>query len=178
MICDSILYMESMQTIEKRETMKIINFDDVDYKVIKTNSTDYDNRYFLGQKVENSKALELFMGTADGDFVPMGCVWDIEGFDTAMDMADEEIFCEMENIKMETEARDTMNELSDTQKLISIHLQASAPCSMVSVIRYCDNQDPKFSEENTIRAFVNLLDRELVGVWDGAVDAFEWKESY
>ena len=49
---------------------------------------------------------------------------------------------------------------------------------MVSVIRYCDNQDPKFSEENTIRAFVNLLDRELVGVWDDAVDAFEWKESY
>ncbi len=76
--------------------MKIINFEDVKYKVIKTNSTDYDNRYFLGQKVENPKALELFLGTADGDFVPMGCVSNIEGFDTAMDMADEEIFCLME----------------------------------------------------------------------------------
>ena len=71
-----------------------------------------------------------------------------------------------------------MNELSNTQKLISIHLQASAPCSMVSVIRYCDNQDSEFSEENTIRAFVGLLDRGLVGIWDDAVDAFEWKGSF
>ena len=67
-----------------------------------------------------------------------------------------------------------MNELTNTQKLISIHLQASAPCSVGSIIRYCDNQDINFSEENTIRALVDLLDRGLVGVWDDADDAFEW----
>ena len=77
-----------------------------------------------------------------------------------------------------------MNELSNTEKLIntqrliSYKLKAAAPCSMVTIIKWCADQDPEFSEENTIRAFVNLLDRELVGVWDGAVDAFEWKESY
>lgn len=64
---------------------------------------------------------------------------------------------------------------SFTKKLIRIHLQASAPCSTASILNWCEEQDPEFSEERTLRALANLRHRRLVLVWDNTPDAFEYK---
>ena len=62
-----------------------------------------------------------------------------------------------------------------TQKLIRIHLQASAPCSTASIVWWCNEQDPEFSEERTQRVLDDLLRRGLVRIWDNTPDAYEWK---
>ena len=62
-----------------------------------------------------------------------------------------------------------------TQKLIRIHLQASAPCSTASILNWCEDQDPEFSEERTLLALTDLRQRGLVRIWDDTPDAFEYK---
>ncbi len=62
-----------------------------------------------------------------------------------------------------------------TQKMIRIHLQASAPCSTESIMWWCKEQDPGFTPENTQRVLDDLRRRGLVRIWDNTPDAFEWK---
>jgi hypothetical protein len=62
-----------------------------------------------------------------------------------------------------------------TQKLIRIQLQAQAPCSTASILHWCEEQDPEFSEERTHRFLADLLRRGLVRIWDNTPDAYEWK---
>jgi hypothetical protein len=62
-----------------------------------------------------------------------------------------------------------------TQKLIRIQLQAQAPCSMASILNWCEEQNPEFSPEDTQRVLTDLLRRGLVRIWDNTPDSYEWK---
>ncbi len=64
---------------------------------------------------------------------------------------------------------------SFTQKLIRIHLQASAPCSEASIVNWVQEQNPHGQPEATKILLRQLRSRGLVRIWDNTPDAFEWK---
>ena len=72
------------------------------------------------------------------------------------------------------------------QELIRYELQASAPCSTASLVRWVAEQHPhgpggdrawsaESLERHTKTVLARLLERGLVRSWDNTPDAFEWK---